>query len=543
MALCGAAASALQLLLPLSTILIINRIVPRRDAMLLAEVVAALAVATVLSLAASFAESVLASALRERMVLELQRDLFAHLQRLPFGFFKSHETGYTMARVSYDPDGAVDFAVGLTAIGRSVVWFGAAFLLVPAISWAIGLILALVIPLYAGVLVIFHRRIKERFVEVQEATALASRELFESLTGVFETKACAREGFRARRYVRMAVARARSLVRGKRAMELANSALQVAMGGVSLIVVAYGTGEVLGGKLSLGEVIALSSLVAYVLVPVNGFVQQIFVFQRSRAAVERVEEILAVPAEEPSKGRWPAQPAAGRLRFEDVGFSYDGERAVLGHVTFEIQPGETVLFLGPSGQGKTTLMSLVPRFYLPTEGRIWLDGQAIDSLDLAWLRSQVAYVSQDTFLFSDTVLGNIRLARPEATAEEVWEAARLANATEFVRELPEGLATIVGERGCRLSGGQRQRIAIARAVLRQAPILILDEATSAVDRATEGSVHQALARLIEGRTTLVVAHHAEAFLSRVDRVFEVQNGAVREVGRGARRQLDLVATA
>jgi ABC-type multidrug transport system fused ATPase/permease subunit len=526
---CGASSSALQLLVPLSSIVIINRVLPQRDFQLLGVMTAVLAGSAVLSLLAGYGETYFGTILRERMSLELQRDVLEHLQRLPFFFFKSHDTGYMMSRMINDPESAVDFPAGLTSLGRNLVWLGAAFILVPAMHPIIGVVIALVIPLYVGLLVIFNRQIKERFAVVQEETAKASRDLFESLTGIYETKAYTREGFRARRYVRALAVKLRSLVRGRKVMALASHSTQAMVVVVSLFMLTFGGAEVMWGNLSLGELVALNALVGYVLLPINGLVQQVFVMQRSMAALERLNEILGLLQEPRHHGRRPDKQAEGHLRFSNVSFRYPGGVTILRGVDFEVNAGETVLFVGPSGEGKSSLMSLLPRFYTPERGRIYLDDRPIDELDLDWLRHQIAFVSQDTFLFSDTVLNNIRIGRIDASREEVLKAARLANALEFIEMLPDGLDTRVGERGCRLSGGQRQRIAIARALLRQAPILVLDEATSAVDRETEQALYEALDRLMQGRTTLVVAHHSEAFRHQVDRTFEVRGGRVQEV--------------
>lgn len=524
---CGCVSSALQLLVPLSSAVIINQAIPRKDLGLLLGIAAGLCLTTLISMGAAYGEFNLSAVLRERMSVELQRDLFEHLQHLPTSFFKTHDSGYVMSRIGNDPETAVDFPAGLTTLGRSLVWFGAAFLLVPAVSPLIGLVVILVIPLYILILVAFNRRIKERFMLVQETTANSSRELFESLGGVHETKAYGGEGYRARRYVRALSGRARNLVKGRRLMALGGHSTQVVMLAVTLFILVYGGAQVMRGRLTLGELVALNALVGYLLLPVNSMVQQAFQIQRSMAAVERLNEVLALHAEPRTEGMEPGGPARGDIRFEGVSFGYD-EKSVLEDVSFRIRPGETVLFAGPSGQGKTSLMSLLPRFYSPAKGRVRLDGMAVDKLRLGWLRRQIAYVCQDTFLFSDTVFNNIRIGNPSASPEQVQEAARRANALDFIEALPQGFQTRVGERGCRLSGGQRQRIAIARALLKGAPILVLDEATSAVDPGTEAAVYQALDRLMEGRTTLVVAHHAEAFLHQVDRILQVEGTRVKE---------------
>jgi ABC-type multidrug transport system fused ATPase/permease subunit len=537
---CGAAASALQLLVPLSSMVLINRVLPEKDFRLLALLAAGLAAATLLSLLAGYGEIYLGTILRERISLELQRDLFEHLQRLPFSFFKCHQSGYVMSRLINDPETAVDFPAGLTSLGRTLVWFGAAFCVMPVLHPIIGLVVALLIPLYVVLLVSFNRRIKERFTVVQEKTARASQDLFESLTGIYETKAYTREGFWARRYVRALAAKVRALIRGRQVMALASHSTQGVMVVVSLFLLTYGGLEVMRGALSLGGLVALNAMVGYLLLPINGLVQQAFGMQRSLAAVERLNEILSLQPESRRRGPRPTGKAAGHLRFAKVSFCYEGGEMILRDIDFVVAAGEKVLFMGPSGEGKSSLMSLLPRFFIPDRGRIYLDGRPIDELDLEWLRRQIAFVSQDTFLFSDTVFNNIRIGRLEASPQEVRDAAKLANALGFIEALPDGFSTLVGERGCRLSGGQRQRIAIARALLRQAPILVLDEATSAVDRETEEALYEALDRLIEGRTTLVVAHHTEAFLHRVDRLFEVREGRVRELrAPGLERRCEL----
>lgn len=541
-AFCGATSSALQLLIPLSSALIINQALPNRDFGMLARIAAGLAAATLLSLAAAYGEFYFGTLFRERLSVELQRDLFEHIQRLPISFFKSHDSGYVMARITSDSDAAVVFPAGLTGLGRSLVWFIAAVFLVPVLHPMIGLVVMLVIPLYAAILVIFKQRIKSEFLLVQERTAAMARELHESLVGVYETKAYGDELYRAQHFAVRLQEKKRSLVRGRRLMALAGHSTQVIVLIVSLFILIYGGVEVMQGKLSLGELVALNALAGYLLVPVNSLVSQGFQMQKSLAAVERLNEILEQPGEPlRCRGRIPATPTRAHLRFSRVGFQYCEGEPVLRAVDFEVQPGETVLFLGPSGVGKSTLMALLPRFCEPCEGRIFFDGRPIRELDLCWLRSQIAFVSQETFLFSDSVFNNIRIGNRGATREDVREAAQSANALDFIEALPEGFDTKVGERGCRLSGGQRQRIAIARAILKGAPVLVLDEATSAVDRETEAAVYDALDRLIAGRTTLVVAHHSEAFLNRVDRVLSVCDGRVLEVSPEPGRTAALAA--
>ena len=253
------------------------------------------------------------------------------------------------------------------------------------------------------------------------------------------------------------------------------------------------------------------------------------ILQRGLAAAESVFTLLDSP-EETNKGRQTLTRARGELRFEQVGFRYpQGEREALEHITLHIRPGETVALVGGSGSGKTTLANLVPRFYDPQSGRITLDGIPLPDLELGNLRRQIAMVNQDVVLFNGTLADNIAYARPGASREEIVEAAKAANAMEFISTLPEGFDTLIGENGTRLSGGQRQRIAIARALIKDAPILILDEATSALDTQSERLVQAALDELMKHRTTLVIAHRLST-IEKADRIVVMRDGRIVEEG-------------
>ncbi len=533
---CGAVSSALQLLLPLSSVLIINRVLPAQDYGLLFKVAATLAGAIVLSMLAAYGQFYFSAVFRERMALELQRDLLEHVLRLPVRFFRAHDDGYLMSRILSDSDQAIEFTAGLTTVGRTLIWFLTATVLVPSFHLAIGLGILAIIPLYIIVLVVFNGRIRRQFAVVQERSARSSRELHQALSGVNEIKAYGAEKFQTRRYLSKVIERTRSLISGRKLMAVAQYSTQIIVVAVSLFILVFGGMAVMKGTLSLGGLVALNALAGYVLTPVNDAVNQVFSAQKSLAAIERLNEVLDLEPEGAAARRsTPLGEVAGHLRFEGIQFAYDPAQPVLRGVDLEVQPGETVLLIGPSGQGKTTLVSLLPRFFDPDQGRILLDGRPVAQIRLRELRSQIAFVSQDTFLFSDSIYNNIRLGRPSASRKEVLEAADLASVSEFAEKLELGLDIEVGQRGCRLSGGQRQRISIARALLKDAPILILDEASSAVDGETEAVLHEALAALMFERTTLIIAHHASNFLDQVDRVLELKNGVLRQVPHAAVR--------
>jgi ABC-type multidrug transport system fused ATPase/permease subunit len=524
---CGALSSALHLVVPVATVVIINDVLPNKDFPLLVKVSVAMGLATLGAIITSYLEFYFASVYRERAGIMLGLELFEHIQAQPYLFFKNNESGYVMSRITNDANAALDVVGIMTGVGRTAVWLLSGLVLLPTFHATLGLLIIAIVPVYFGLLLWFNRSTKEAFIVVSEKTAVQSRELYESLTGIYETKAYGAEKYRARRYVKAAIAKARILIKARMLMMGGGQVTQIITLFISLFVITYGGAAVISGSLSLGALIGINAVAAYLLVPINRMVQQSLQVQQALASIERIEQ-LKVLTRETGTGRTGLSPRAlGRIRYENVGFAYEGFPPVFSEVDFEVQPGEVILLSGQSGIGKTTLINLLLRFLEPAAGRIYLDGSPISELRLGHLRNQIALVSQDIFLFSDSILNNIRIGNLAASNQEVIEAARLANALDFIERLPEKFDTQVGERGARLSGGQRQRIAIARALIRNAPILILDEATSAVDQETEVAVHEALRYLMKDRTTIVIAHHAGSFIEHVDRVFVLEDGALK----------------
>ncbi|MEN3330901.1 MAG: ATP-binding cassette, subfamily bacterial [Blastocatellia bacterium] len=521
--LCGGLSSLLQLTVPLATVLLINDALPNKNLPLLIKVSVGMGLATLGSLIASYLEFYFASVYRERAAIRLGLALFNHIQSQPYLFFKNNESGYIMSRISNDANAALDVVAVMTGVGRSLAWLLSGLILLPAFHTRLGLLVIAVIPIYFYLLLWFNKKTKAAFLVVSEKTATQSRELYESLTGIYETKAYGAQKYRARRYVQAAIEKARILIRARMLMTGGGQVTQIITLLISLFVIAYGGAAVISGTLSLGALVGINTLAAYLLVPINRVVQQSLQIQQALASIERIEQLQSCIGEQDAVRRSSLPRARGHVRYEDVGFAYEGRSPVLNEVGFTVQPGEVILLAGHSGAGKTTLINMLLRFLEPTSGRVLLDGQPISDLPLSYLRSQIALVSQDIFLFSDSIRNNIRIGNLAASDQQITEAARLANALDFIEELPEKFDTQVGERGARLSGGQRQRIAIARALIRNAPILILDEATSAVDQQTEMAVHDALRRLMEGRTTIIIAHHASAFIDYVDRIFSLEN--------------------
>lgn len=524
--LCGGLSSAFQMVVPLATIEIINRVIPQKDFHLLMKLAVVVALAAVGAVLTAYLEAHFASVFRERAAIKLEVQLFEHIQGQPYRFFKQNESGYIMSRLFNDASNTMEVVTSMTTFGRTLVWLLSGLVLLPIFHLKLGLLIVAVLPLYLCLLWWFNRRTKEAFITVSEKTALTAREMYESMAGIYETKAYCAQKYRARRYAAATIDRGRVLLRARALMAAGEQTTQIVTMLVSLIVLTYGGAAVMTGQLSLGTLIGFNAVAVYLLFPINNLVQQTLRAQRALAAIERTEVWMALDSEEQERAAG-LERARGHVRYQEVSFAYDGRPPVLQRVDFEVRPGEVVLLTGASGAGKTTLVNLLPRFLEPSRGTVYLDGVPTRRLPLRYLRRQIAFVSQDTFLFSDSISNNIRLGNSSVSDRDVYEAARLANALEFIEAMPDKFDTQVGERGARLSGGQRQRIAIARAIVRDAPILVLDEATSAVDPETEAAVHEALCTLMKNRTTIIIAHHSSAFIEHVDHAFTLEGGVLK----------------
>ena len=353
--------------------------------------------------------------------------------------------------------------------------------------------------------------------------------LGEAVDGQRVVKVYGGQEFEQSRFMRAAHGLRRNLVKQVSASSMNTGVTQLIVS-VALAVIIYSAGlRAAEGSFSAGDFMSYLTAMIMLFTPVKRITTVTQILQRGLAAAESVFTLLDSP-EETNQGRQTLTRARGELRFEQVGFRYpQGEREALEHITLHIRPGETVALVGSSGSGKTTLANLVPRFYDPQSGRLTLDGIPLPELELGNLRQQVAMVNQDVVLFNGTLADNIAYARPSASREEIVEAARAANAMEFISTLPEGFDTLIGENGTRLSGGQRQRIAIARALLRDSPVLLLDEATSALDTESERHIQAAIDELCKARTSLVIAHRLST-IEKADEILVIDEGHIVERG-------------
>ncbi len=494
-------------------------------------------------------ENYLVTSVGERLSVDLRNNLFSHLQALPLSFFDQRRTGELTSRVTNDVTVLQTSLTGnvLPILSQVVTLAGSAAILFK-LDWRLTLVVLAVAPpagIIAGVL---GRQIRLATRGVQEGLGEAGVVLEEALSSPRVVKAFAREPYEARRFgTRMAESLRQALRRAR-----AQAALGPLIGFVGFsalaIVLWYGGHEVLAGRLSVGSLLAFIIYLSLIVGPLVSFVGLYSQIQAARAAGERVFALLDEPVSVADDAHLPAlPPVAGAVAFEHVTFSYERasdpegkatsdapaapatRQTVLRDLDFSIQPGQVVALVGPSGAGKTTTLSLLLRLYEIDSGAIRVDGIDIRGVQAATLRAQMALVPQEPTLFGGTIADNIRYGRLDATEDEIRAAARLANALSFIDALDDGMNALVGERGVQLSAGQRQRIAIARAILRNPRILLLDEATASLDNESEALVQDALNRLMVGRTTIVVAHRLTT-VERADAILVLNHGAIEERG-------------
>lgn len=524
------AASAF-LVLPLGVRGLVDSAFTRADRGLLNRMAIGLFLLFVVQAAVSFCASYLLSWTGERMVADFRKRIYAHLQSLSLRFFADERTGSLTARLTSDVEAVRAAVTGALAelLTTGLKLAGSAVLLV-LISWRLSLLILLMIPAASLITQAMGGRLRGRSRRVQDRLADATAVAEEGLSSVRLVTAFGRNSYETRRYAD-AVERLFEAVRQRDVLKALFSAVILLLFFAPIAAIFWFGGlEVIAGRLTPGDLIASFFYASNVSQGVGTLASIYAVFSSASGAAERVWEILDTrPEVEDAPDAVELTAVRGHLRLEGVSFAYDAAAPVLRGVELEVAPGEVVALVGPSGAGKTTLLGLIPRFFDPVEGCVRVDGHDLRTVRLASLREQVALVSQEVQLFNDTVRENIRYGRLDATDDEVAEAARAANAHGFVTALPGGYDAPVGERGVKLSGGQRQRISIARALLRGAPILLLDEATSSMDSESEALVKDALARLMAGRTSLVVAHRL-ATVRDAHRILVMEGGRIVEMG-------------
>jgi ATP-binding cassette subfamily B protein len=468
----------------------------------------------------------------QNVVYDMRRDLYARLQRLPINYFDERASGDLMTRVIEDVNAVERVLIDGTEQGITAVLSVSVVLVILLMKNATLAMYALIpLPLLiAGVLCYTFIAVKRYRVQRLAAGAMNAL-LMDNLQGIREIKAFDRQRHENARFAERAnTLRERTM--GVLRVWAGYSAAMTFVASLGTVLVLWGGGPmVAAGKMTLGQLIGFLFYLALFYEPIGRLHGLNQMLQSARAASERVFDILDA-TEERSGSRASGgliEPVRGDVRYEDVSFSYGGDRVALKNISLHARSGEVIALVGPTGAGKSTLVNLLPAFYRPTSGRITIDSQDIDLVSLESLRAQISVVSQETFLFNGTVLENILYGKLDATEGEVRKASRAANCDEFIASLPRGYDTLVGERGVKLSVGEKQRISIARALLKNSPVLVLDEATASVDTATEKLIQQALARLMAHRTSFVIAHRLST-IRNADQILVLRDGEIIERG-------------
>jgi subfamily B ATP-binding cassette protein MsbA len=484
----------------------------------------------VVSAVSSYLEKYLTTSVSQWVGHDLRRTLYHHIQRLSLAEHERSRSGDLITRVTSDIEAVQDFInSALLGMVVNVMTLAGMIGVMFYIDWRFTLIALSVAPVLFVVVYYFTRRIKKasRAVRKKEGELLSIVE--EVLTSIRVVQAFTREDYEQKRFESESLANVEAGLEARSIKATLSPLVEIVVAVGTCLVLAYGARLALSGRLSAGVLIVFLLYLKKMYKPMRDLSKMTDTVSKAVVGFERIGEVLDIESAVHDLPRAKRAPKfKGQIGFESVSFRYE-DRDVLKDVSFQIEPGQVAALVGPSGTGKTTLVSLIPRFYDPNSGRICIDGTDIRHYRLKSLRDQISFVLQDTLLFRATVWENIAYGRPDATPKQIRRAAELAEAAEFIGAMSQGYDTMVGERGMTLSGGQRQRIAIARAIIRDTPILVLDEPTSGLDAASEQSVIGALETLMKGRTSVVIAHHLSS-IRHADVIFVVKDAELVEQG-------------
>ena len=528
---CAVAIGAIDLAFPLVTRSALYDLLPNNLYSTFFVVAAALLLSYVLRAGLNYIVSYFGHIFGVRVEADIRTDLFRQMQRQSFDFYDRNRTGQLMSRLTSDLFEVVELAHhGPEDLIISLVTIIGALVVMATIQWRLALVVGLMIPLFLVVVIFTRRRMKEASVGVKEKTGHINTEIESSLSGFRTAKAFSNESVEQARF-----AAANEIFKGAKrgyykAMGIFLTSVDYLLCTLNVVVIAYGGWLIMENQLDYRDLVTFTLYISTFIAPMRKLSNFSEMFANGFAGLNRFVEIMRTePTVQDKPHATDLKDVKGQISVEDVSFAYDGDLDVLHSVTLDIQPGETVAIVGPSGGGKTTLCQLIPRFYDVSDGVIRIDGMDVRDVTQRSIHDNIGIVQQDVFLFADTVMENIRYGKPDATEEEVMEAARKAEIYEDILAMPKGFDTYVGERGALLSGGQKQRIAIARIFLKNPPILILDEATSALDSVTEAKIQRAFDALAQGRTTLIIAHRLSTIRS-AGRIVSIADGVIRECG-------------
>ncbi|EAC4982385.1 ABC transporter ATP-binding protein [Listeria monocytogenes] len=528
---CAVLAAILELAFPVAVNHVIDTLLPGKDFGLIITAALALLFFYILNTFMQYIVTYFGHMLGLNIETDMRRDLFSHLQKQPFGFYDNQKTGKLMSRMTTDL-----FEIGEVAhhgpedIFISIMSLFGAFFLMLNINVKLAISTFILVPILTVLIVYFNKRMTKVTTGIFKDLGNFNAGVENAISGVRVVQAFANEPHEKGRFRVLNQTYRQSKLMFYKVMGLSFSFNYFLMRLISLFALLFGAYFTINGEISYGEFVGFILLTNVFIRPIEKINNVIESYPKGFAGFKRFLEVMDTePAIQDEKDAKPAKAFRGDIAYNHVSFEYSDGKNVLNHINLSIKAGETVAFVGPSGAGKTTICNLLPRFYDVSAGEITIDGENIKRFTLPSLRAQIGVVQQDVFLFSGTVRENIAYGKLDASDEEIEHVVKLAHLSKVVEEMPDGLDTIIGERGVKLSGGQKQRLAIARMFLKNPPILILDEATSALDTETEQVIQASLEELAEGRTTLIIAHRL-ATIKHADRIIVVNETGIAETG-------------
>ncbi|MBC1758499.1 ABC transporter ATP-binding protein [Listeria ivanovii] len=528
---CAVIAALLELAFPVAVNHVIDTLLPGKDFGLIMTAAVALLFFYILNTFMQYVVTYFGHMLGLNIETDMRRDLFSHLQKQPFGFYDNQKTGKLMSRMTTDL-----FEIGEVAhhgpedIFISIMSLFGAFFLMLNINVKLAISTFILVPILTVLIVYFNKRMTKVTTKIFKDLGNFNAGVENAISGVRVVQAFANEPHENGRFALLNQAYRKSKLMFYKVMGLSFSFNYFLMRLISLFALLFGAYFTINGEISYGEFVGFILLTNVFIRPIEKINNVIESYPKGFAGFKRFLEVMDTePTIQDKKDAVPAKDFRGDIEYNQVSFQYSDGKNVLKHINLSIKAGETVAFVGPSGAGKTTICNLLPRFYDVSDGGITIDGENIKDVTLPSLRAQIGVVQQDVFLFSGTVRENISYGKLDATDEEINHVVKLAHLSKVVDEMPDGLDTIIGERGVKLSGGQKQRLAIARMFLKNPPILILDEATSALDTETEQVIQASLGELAEGRTTMIIAHRL-ATIKHADRIIVVNETGIAETG-------------